>query len=162
MKIPPWAMGLPWREIVEACFAESCPVYLLSAIVQVESSGIAEAVRKEPDWKYFYKVDEFAKKLGIPPEEEKALQAQSYGLCQVMGSVARELGFCGPLNDLFDVKTNLKYGARKLHECLERYPFWYDAAAAYNAGSVRKKGANYVNQRYVDRVRSYMKQFEDY
>lgn len=161
MKLPPWAAKLPWKPLVRACIEESCPVYLLAAIVQVESSGNPLAVREEPGWKYFYKVDEFARTLKIPFEEEKTLQARSYGLSQVMGSVSRELGFCGPLNDLFDVETNLKFGARKLHECLERYPFWFDAAAAYNAGSVRKKGAKYVNQVYVDRVRSYLKQFEE-
>jgi hypothetical protein len=130
-------------------------------MIQVESSGIAESVRKEPNWKYFFEVEKNAKRLGIKISEELELQAQSYGLCQVMGSVARELQFSAPLADLFGIEANLKYGAMKLHECLERYPMWWDAAAAYNAGSVRKTRMGlYVNQKYVDRVKSYIKHFE--
>ena len=150
-----WAKALPWPDIISAALEQHVPFFLLAAVVQTESSGLERANRYEPGWKYFYQVEEFAKKLGTSKKEEMVGQKHSYGLCQIMGTVARELGFCGSFDDLYDVGTNLKYGAMKLRECLDRYHYnWWDAVAAYNAGSVRRKpNGEYVNQVYVDRVR---------
>lgn len=129
---------------------------LVAAIVLQESSGIAQAKRFEPAYRYFYKVDEFAKALDLHPDTEKDGQATSYGLMQVMGAVCREKGFKGFFTDLFDPETNLKYGCQHLKTYLDRYKNLEDAIASYNAGSPRRDAATgkYVNQAYVTSVLS--------
>jgi soluble lytic murein transglycosylase-like protein len=53
---------------------------------------------------------------------------------QVMGSVARELGYTQELPKLCQLETGLIYGCKKLAECLKKHPALPDALAAYNAG----------------------------
>ena len=47
------------------------------------------------------------------------MQRISYGLCQVMGAVAREHGLEGYLTRLCDPRVGLHYGARHLSWCLK-------------------------------------------
>lgn len=132
------------------------PVSFLMAIIQVESSNNTFAVRFEPAWIYFYDVDQFAKKNAITFETEKVLQACSWGLCQIMGSVARENGFESPLQSLCQFPaTNVKICCKILNNLLAKYNNNLEAvASAYNAGgaNVLKLSGQYKNQDYVDRV----------
>lgn len=69
-------------------------------------------------------------------ETEARARAFSYGLMQVMGQVARELGFKGRfLTELLDPATNLSYGCKKLAQCLKRHNGDVrKALLAYNGG----------------------------
>ena len=146
--------------IQQVAETEGVDYHLLLAICTVESSLNPLAVRYEPGWKYFYYQREFAEKNQISVATESALQACSYGLCQVMGSVMRERGFEGPLAQCFiDPALPLKHGARHLKGFLGRYGTESDAISAYNQGSPRKTtGGMYVNQRYVDKVSLILRQ----
>jgi soluble lytic murein transglycosylase-like protein len=127
---------------------------LFQAICTHESSLNALAIRYEPFWKYFYYCRENAESLGISVNTETTLQAFSYGLCQIMGSVAREIGFRGPLTQLItDPALCLKHGAIHLKSFLQRYGSEPDAISAYNQGSNKKTdGGMFANQSYVDSV----------
>ena len=140
--------------IQQVALVEGIDPDLLTAICKHESAFEPLAIRYEPGWKYFYFPREYAEKLNISVETERALQACSFGLCQVMGAVMRERGFEGPLVQCFvDPSLALKFGAKHLKAFLQRYDTEEDAIAAYNAGSPRKTaGGMYVNQRYVDVV----------
>lgn len=73
------------------------------------------AVRYEPA---FY--NRYVKDMKLS-ETEKTMRSTSFGLCQVMGQVAREYGFAGDyLTELLDPEMNLKYGCLKLQRCMER------------------------------------------
>lgn len=125
---------------------------LIEAIVIKESSGNAFAARYEPAWKYFYSPSIFAKKLGITFVTEMNHQATSWGLMQVMGSVARELGYDSHLPGLVIPEVSLTYGIRQLVR-VGRLFSGDDQIAAYNAGAPRKDAnGRYVNQKYVDDV----------
>jgi soluble lytic murein transglycosylase-like protein len=89
---------------------------------------------------------------------ERHTQMCSWGLMQVMGGTARELGLTGYLSQLCDPETGVQYGCRYLRRLFERYQIWDDAIAAYNAGSPRRVGPTYVNQGYVDKVNGYWQQ----
>lgn len=120
---------------------------LVRAIVQVESSGDPKAVRYEPA---FY--ERYVKGSSYPQAEHRLL-ASSLGLMQVMGLVAREHGFCGPLEQLFIPEVNLLYGCLHLARFWERYGKLEDVVASYNAGSPRKDpDGKYVNWAYVAHV----------
>ena len=130
------------------------PIFF-QAICTVESSLNPLAMRYEPAWNYLYFPREHASRLGITSETETQLQKFSYGLCQIMGSVAREHGFTGNLAQLVSEPTlTLKYGAIHLAKFFWKYgQSESDVAAAYNAGSVKKTpGGMYFNQQYVDKV----------
>lgn len=125
---------------------------LVRAIIEVESGGQFLAVRFEPDWRYLLRPELYAQRLRITTATETKLQQFSWGLMQLMGSVARELGFTGYLTQLCEPETNLHYGCKKLAALLAKYPDPTDAIAAYNAGSPRMVNGKYDNQGYVDKV----------
>lgn len=130
------------------------PVFF-QAICTVESSLDPFAMRYEPAWRYFYFPKEIAGRLNITEETEKQLQKFSYGLAQIMGAVAREHGYQGPLAGLMaDPALCLRLSAKHLKKFLVQYGGQEsEAAAAYNAGAARKtKGGMFINQQYVDKV----------
>lgn len=132
---------------------------LVLATICTESGGASWKTRYEPGWTYLYFDREHAERLGITAATETVMQKMSWGLMQIMGSVARELGFNGDLPSLCEVDTNLAHGCRKLKQLMQRYAEETDWISAYNAGSPRKTdGQMYVNQRYVDRVSWFLRE----
>lgn len=156
-----WVMRLPWSIIEDVSDAENVPANLLAAIVQTESSNNKWACRFEPHYKYLFKTKDHAKENGITEATETVMQMTSFGLCQLMGAVARELGLKGPIFQLLDEKTNLEYCAKLLKRLAGKYKERNDIIAAYNAGSPIK-GLNgvYRNQQYVDKVNQFLSAIE--
>lgn len=147
-----WILRLPWLHINHVADLHNLDDRLIGAIVQVESGGNPSAVRYEADWRYHYKVAEFAKKHNITIETEYRLQMFSYGLMQIMLATAREIGFVGQAAKLFDPRINLDFGCKKIRQLLQKYSL-NDAISSYNQGSPRKKDdGTYLNQIYVDKV----------
>lgn len=149
-----WIYKLPWDLIDYAAEINKLDLFLLASIIQVESAGNDLAVRYESKWSYVYNAESFAKNCGITKQTEKFMQSCSYGLMQIMGTVARELGLHDiPLSVLFNPEKNLEYGCKKLNDLFYRYKDETDIVSAYNQGSPRKtKGGMYLNQTYVDKV----------
>lgn len=135
------------------------PEALVIAICKCESNWHPSAYRYEPAFRSKY-VD----KLSLDPddylpsiESERIGRSTSYGLMQIMGQKAREMGFKGEyLTQLLDPPTNLKYGCRLLYDLLKKYANMDSAISAYNAGSPTA-----ANKPYVDKVRLEMKAHED-
>ena len=137
---------------------------LIFAIIHVESSGNNYAIRYEPQWKYTFSVKEFAKKNRISQDTEKFLQSCSLGVMQVMGTVARELGFKDELTRLFSPHLSIEYGVKKLEQIRKRFPKYTeeDLIAAYNAGTARRKrDGEYFNQDYVTKVTRILRKLRD-
>jgi soluble lytic murein transglycosylase-like protein len=137
--------------------AEGVSTDLVMAIIMTESAGNTFAVRYEPGWKYFVEPNNWALKLRITYDTERILQACSWGLMQIMGSVAREMLFDGELPKLCQEDVGLTFGVRKLKTLVKKYPKTNDVIAAYNAGTPRiKPDGKYANQVYVDKVNAYL------
>jgi soluble lytic murein transglycosylase-like protein len=69
------------------------------------------------------------------PTEERA-RAFSWGLMQVMGEVAREMGYTGPLAELCDPATGIEVGCRTLaHKIATNEGSIANSLQAYNGGS---------------------------
>ena len=128
-------------------------VSLVLAIIDIESSFNPFKIRYEHKFRFRFRVLEFAKGCGVSPTTESILQSCSWGLMQVMGCVARELGFSGILTELVDVEKNVNLGCAKLSQLDKKYSNLDDIIAAYNAGSPKRKGDQYFNQAYVNSVR---------
>jgi len=130
---------------------------LVEAHVLTESSGEPTATRFEPR---FY--ERYVRPLGIKDDNEARGRATSFGLLQIMGQVARELGFQGAFSSLLDPATGLDWGCKKLARCYKRYEkqgIDY-GIAAYNAGSAVRVDGVFVNQAYVDKVNGYLKEIK--
>jgi len=139
--------------VEQAARMEQVDMNLAKAIVTVESSWDPKVARVEKAWKYFYFENEFAEKMNITLETEKAFQSMSIGLMQIMGGVARELGFKDNLSVLFRPEVNAEYGCKKLKQLSKKYPDEADVISSYNQGSPRKtEGGMYKNMVYVDKV----------
>ena len=152
-----WVMRLPWQLIEDVADAENVPKNLLAAIVQTESSNNRWAVRFEPHYKWLFKTKDHAKDNGLTEATETVLQMTSFGLCQIMGAVARELGLKGPIFQLLDEKTNLEYCAKLLKRLASKHKERDDIIASYNAGSpIKGLNGAYKNQAYVDKVNLYL------
>lgn len=128
-------------------------VALIYAIIETESSWNPFAVRYEPHWKYIVPVSNtMLKNMGITRETEEQLQKFSWGLMQIMGSVARELNYSDILAKLVIPQDNINIGVRKIIDISRKYKNIEDIIASYNAGSPRKKDGVYENQGYVNKV----------
>jgi len=124
------------------------------AIVKVESNWNPSVVRYEPNWKYFVNPKKFAEKNHITEKTETELQKFSWGLTQIMGGKARELGFDDMLTELISPEIALNYSCIFLKNLLDRYKVYEKVAAAYNGGSALYKTGTqeFRNQQYVDKV----------
>jgi len=125
---------------------------LVEAHVMTESSGKPNATRYEPA---FY--NRYITPLRLASDAEAQGRATSWGLLQIMGQVAREMGYQGSWKDLLDPMVNLEYGCKKLSKCYHKYHPDLDAGiASYNCGAVvvvYKEGKpQFRNQEYVIRV----------
>ena len=108
---------------------------LFCALVETESGWKPWAARYEPGFKkrYIDPIESIERFGSISYATEREHRATSFGLCQVMGQVARELGCkLHSLVQLCDPETGLEYGAKRLKKALDR-----------KGGNVREALLNY-------------------
>lgn len=147
---------------------------LLESLVVVESGGDPWAMRHEPAYRWLWDVRKGApfrllqpeELAAVPPSDFPALagspgqewmaQRTSWGLTQLMGAVARELGFRERyLSQLSDPELNLEWGSLLLRKLLNRADGDVSVAlAAYNAGWGGR--ASQAGLAYSSRVRAVM------
>jgi len=128
---------------------------LIAAIIVTESNGETNAIRYEDHWKWFVKSVRF---FGMSSKTEEIGEKISWGLMQIMGSVAQEFGFNDYFPVLCDPEMGIYYGCKYLAHLKRTYPNSYDFISAYNQGKPRKKAnGNYRNQHYVDKVLNNLK-----
>lgn len=117
---------------------------VVAALIFQESKGYPFAIREEIGSGFYnrYVKDPL---LGFVPKRitkqtEKYLRAFSFGLCQIMGQVARERGFAGEsLGQLFDPAINIELGCKILRAHLDRFKGSTEDAA-YRAALLRYNG----------------------
>lgn len=138
---------------------------LLAAFVWQETRGRQWATRYEPlSGRYVTEAARFAKLTGVTEATETVQQMTSFGLLQVMGFKARELGFRGALPELCQADVGLELGCCLLKHLAVVYgahdfvdgPQTFDeaVAASFNAGSPRRgPDGHWVNAEYVTGVR---------
>lgn len=165
-------------EIAAASFRHSIPSALIAAIVMTESGGDVHAWRVEPHYRYLVDFatgapfrtlasaerasevapSDFAHPAYSSRDTEWWGQQASWGPMQVMGAVARELGFRQPFPALCGHVYGVDVGAQHLARLRDRFfarHGWQGVAAAYNGGSPRYAAPGVLEpalQRYVDKV----------
>lgn len=113
-------------------------VALVCALIEHESSWNTFSIRYEPG--FFSRYVEQQK--GLTATEAYA-RSCSWGLMQLMGQTAREIGFQDKfLSFLCDPDIGIDYGCKQFRHCVNRHPNDEKAALlAYNGGS----DSNYPN-----------------
>lgn len=127
-------------------------IKVVSAVITVESGWDNWAVRFEPGWKWHLNVMQWAKRVNVSTATETICQQMSWGLMQVMGTVARELGYEKDLPGLCAPATGIQFGCKKLKQNYVRYGCMKKALAAYNAGNPKSK----AGQLYAEKVYSHI------
>lgn len=130
------------------------------AIIQQESAWKTNAVRHEPLYSYLYKTSEFSKLNFITQDTEIMLQKTSWGLGQIMGGLARELGLSLNILNLLEPELNIHFICLNIHriqksnlvKCKE------DVFSSYNGGlgALSKNFGRYKNQEYVNSVLTHL------
>jgi soluble lytic murein transglycosylase-like protein len=143
-----------WEQIKKAAEQNKLDPVLVAAIVATESNFDTFAARYEPSFKYMpilaYK---FAELSGITQKTEEFFQKCSFGLMQVMGLVAREVGYSRSLLQLTIPENGLMIGCKKLSLIYQKYQDESKAILAYNGGSLRiNSSGTYSNQIYLEKV----------
>lgn len=132
------------------------PPSLVEAIVLVESGGDPFAIRHEPSYRWLVNVKtrqpfrsltpservsaaappDFPAGTGRSADTEWMQQRTSWGLMQIMGALARELGYTEPfLSSLCDPVANLRLGCRHLSSLLAwAHGDTHRAIRAFNGG----------------------------
>jgi hypothetical protein len=136
--------------------------HLIQAICLIESSNDPRKARFEPSYlkhQRFHRAEFFKTKLGQTLETEEMMQCFSWGPMQVMGVVARELGFDGYLTELAQLRPGMRVGCLVLQNLVRRFgQHEPDIIASYNGGSPRHLvNGQYFNQEYVDKVSEALK-----
>lgn len=144
MNLPPQMKDL----IKAAADAHDLPFDLVAAICYVESAFNSNAIRFEPGWRWFLSPKTWSRRVKTTERTERVGQAISWGLMQVMGTVARERGFKGAFPELCRPEIGLEYGCRHLVWNIQRWGLTWDAIMAYNAGRPGTK----AGLRYLDKV----------
>lgn len=140
------------------CVRFGCDPELVGAIVAVESRWNPYAIRYEPAYQWLYQPERYAKMHNTSREAESHFQRYSWGLMQILGATAREIGFNLPMPALCEPMIGLEYGIRYLMVLKRNYLKRDDLIAAYNAGTAKKNAAGrYQNQNYVDKVNRELK-----
>lgn len=114
--------------------AHSLPPELICGQIERESTWNPWQIRYEDGFYTKYIEKMIASHELTDPTEERA-RAFSWGLMQVMGEVAREMGYTDHLAQLCDPATGIEVGCRALaHKIATNEGNLADALLAYNGG----------------------------
>lgn len=153
---------LPFEDLIKKFAVEfSLDPNLIKAFILTESGADPFRNRLEISyWKNnrYCRPELYAAKLGITSDTEKVNQSMSWGLMQIMGVVAREVGYKDHLTKLCEPEIGLRISLTKFKLIQNKYPILEDSISAWNAGTPHKLFGYYSNQSYVTKVKGYMSQ----
>lgn len=127
------------------------PFEVVLSMVHVESGGNARATRHEPAFQARY-----IKPLNLADAGEELGRATSWGLLQIMGQTAREIGFKGDFEQLLSPADGLYWGCKFLARLRKKYPSepWRVICRAYNGGPGNRHD---TKNHYPDKVEAAMR-----
>jgi soluble lytic murein transglycosylase-like protein len=92
---------------------------LVCAVIEQESAWNPWSVRYEPVFMSKYVAPQYT--AGKFSATEAYMRSISWGLMQLIGETARELGFAGSsLAELCDPQVGVEFGCRELKNCIDR------------------------------------------
>ena len=148
-----------WIEMItEKSRQADLPPEMILAIIETESDGNPYAATYHANYSWINM--QTKRPAACHPNTESVLQRTAWGLMQIMGATARDMGFDEWLTELTIPVVNIAIGMKYLAGLSERYLESHGidgVIAAYNAGSPKKTAdGKYRNQAYVDKVKNLM------
>lgn len=142
------------EEIIMAEFVSSdVDQNILKSILEQESHFNPYVLRYEPTYNYLLNPNHYAQKLLITVPTETMTQKMSWGLGQIMGGLARELGFEDHMGHLLRPEINIEYVCKYLLRIQINAKTPDAIFACYNGGMgalLNQKDGKFPNQGYVD------------
>jgi soluble lytic murein transglycosylase-like protein len=142
---------------------ESLDPNWVKAIIQQESRFNLYSIRYEPTYPYLFRPEFYSKILNITLDTEMMCQKMSWGLGQIMGGLARNLGFSKDLPALIDSETNIIYICEYLNQLKSHAKMPEQFFAGYNGGVgaiLSENNGVFSNQKYVNSCMSHLKDLE--
>lgn len=148
-----------WIEMItEKSRQADLPPEMILAIIETESDGNPYAATYHANYSWINM--QTKRPADCHPNTESVHQRMAWGLMQIMGAIARDMGFEGWLTELTNPEINIAIGMKYLASLAKKYMESHGidgVIAAYNAGSPKKTAdGKYRNQAYVDKVKSLM------
>jgi soluble lytic murein transglycosylase-like protein len=117
--------------IIPIALKTSLSPALVCAVCEQESSWNPWAIRFEPAFEARY----IKPALPAAPTTRELTKAMSFGLMQIMGETAIELGWTGSfLSELCYPAMGALFGCKKLQQCFGSHPDREAALLSYNGG----------------------------
>lgn len=142
----PWMTESKFAILYEKATEKKIDIFLLVALIQVESSGNARAKGK---WVY-------------PPLMRKDgsiyyKKSRAYGLMQVM-----DYNYSGSTTKLLDISININRGTEILNKCIDKFKDKKHQLRCYNAGAASdpKKYRNWVYVRKILKIEQSLREKE--
>lgn len=135
---------------------------VIKAIISQESQWNMFAIRNEPNYRWLYKVEEFAKHPLISLSTELATQKMSWGLGQIMGGLAREQGHKGLMGELLDPNVNIKHIGLRVKTLSDITKTPEEIFACYNGGpdALHKVNGVFRNLQYVQACMAFLTKYQ--
>lgn len=142
--------------------SQNVDYYWMRGIVKQESDENPYALRYEVNYNYLLNPTFYAKRLGLSLTTEINTQKMSWGLCQIMGALAREQGFSDEIGKLFIPEINLEHLAKRITKLMTFSKDESDVFAMYNGGegAFHKLNGVYRNQAYVNGVLNHIEEIK--
>lgn len=159
---PEWLRGFPVPLVNKYAKQFNIDARLLGAVVQTESGGNPFAVRFEPSYRYTSAIASLANEIGCSYSSMEMMQKTSWGLMQVMGSTAYDLGLGREKNKwpstLLDPEMGMKYGCTFLKRKIDQYGALPEVVySAYNGGTPQQSVIGVFNNQ--DMVDNFLKNY---
>lgn len=140
-----------YRTIIEAAeVAHGIPAAIICGIISQESAWDTWSMRFEPDFTKRYIIPAYPKSTPT----FQVLQGSSWGLMQIMGLVARELGYKDNVLYLLKPEIGIEWGCRKLAALEKRYGVGRGRLEEFGTRGILGQdvisGYNQGNDRWVD------------
>jgi soluble lytic murein transglycosylase-like protein len=126
-------------------------------LIKTESNFDPNAIRFEQNYQWLFATKSLSKELRCSEDTMINMQKTSWGLVQIMGAVACEIGFKGWCTKLCVPEINLNWGCEYLRRIILKQNLLdpLDIYAAWNHGSAKKIKGIYVNDAAVQRFKAH-------
>lgn len=156
-------MDLFTDEIKQATTKYNVDPAIVKAIITQESAWQMFALRYEPNYRYLFQPEIYAKSAFISISTEVNTQKMSWGLGQIMGGLAREQGHKGLMGELFIPQNNINHICIRIAALKKKCDSPEEIFACYNGGldALKLVNGKFRNDGYVGSAMGHLIKYQN-